>query len=92
MKQKQTVGECILEFLGGTDRFVPGGTIELHVHSRLGSKASNASRVCRTLCEEGLLARCETQINGKGPHFVMYRYITTRERNELKKETNKKLF
>lgn len=71
MKEK-SVKTLILEWLDGKD-WTYGGKIEDYIRAEVGAKASNASRQCRKLAEEGLLERRTNRIGGKGPAVVMYR-------------------
>ena len=50
-----------------------GGQIEDHIRSIMGAKASNASRRCRELVEDGVLERELCQIEGVGNKVVKYK-------------------
>ncbi len=49
-----------------------GGQIEDYIRDLHGSKASNASRRCRELVNEGFLYASKVRINGEGPWVVKY--------------------
>lgn len=71
---KETVHSKIIEFLRTKNTWVWGGQIEDHVRAVLGSKASNASRVCRKLEENGVLVKRMEPIPGQGAtKYVQYR-------------------
>lgn len=71
---KETVSNKIIEFLKTRSGWVWGGQIEDYVRSTMGSKGSNASRVCRSLAEEGVLdRRLESFEGSEGRKFVQYR-------------------
>lgn len=72
---KKTVVQIILEYLEGYMDWEYGGRLEDYVRSKLGSKASNTSRRCREMVDERLIQVQYVQINGKGAHVTMYKFI-----------------
>lgn len=70
---KETVSSRIIEYLKGKS-WQWGGKIEDHIRASMGSKASNASRICRSLAEAGILDRRLEAFEGSdGRKFVQYR-------------------
>lgn len=70
---KNSVSYEIVKYLESTGSWTFGGKIEDHIRGLMGAKASNASRRCRELVNEGKLEKQFTQIDGKGPKVVQYR-------------------
>lgn len=70
---KESVNSKIIEFLKQKQAWVWGGQIEDHIRASLGAKASNASRVCRNLENEGILERRLQTYPGEARKFVQYR-------------------
>jgi hypothetical protein len=71
MKEK-SVRELITDYLTGVNGKVAGGVLEDYVRTHSIHKASLASRRLRELYQEGILGREYQQVNGAGPHFVVY--------------------
>lgn len=67
-----SIKHSIITYLGGRD-YVYGGVIDDHIRSLHGAKASNASRRCRELENEGLIEVRRVQAEGKGPLVTQYR-------------------
>ena len=67
-----TIKQIIIEYLTQSGPSW-GGTIDDYVRSVYGPKASNVSRRCRELVNEGRLDVCYKQVNGKGPKVARYR-------------------
>lgn len=67
----------ILAYLEREQGWVFGGMIEDYIRAKFGSKASNASRRCRDLENEGLIENQKVQIEREGKKLwvVQYRFI-----------------
>ena len=67
-----TIKDTILENLS-YEHYVWGGKVARTVHEITGAKESVVERRCRELVEEGKIEVEYEQVEGKGPHCVMYR-------------------
>ena len=74
--ENKTAYDIIRDYLtahkakGKKGRWISGGEIE-RINCKY--KPSHLSRRSRELHEDGVLERRESQVNGKGAHFVEYR-------------------
>lgn len=76
MTTKSVVLEYLKDYLADGYEWVWGGKIEDHVRQRTGTKASVVSVCLRIMQREGYIEKRKQQINGQGPSFVQYRYLT----------------
>lgn len=74
---KNSVSYEIVKYLESTGSWTFGGSIEDHIRGLMGAKASNASRRCRELEEDGRLEKQFVKVEGKGPKVVQYRLKPT---------------
>jgi hypothetical protein len=72
MEKEKTVRELLVDYLTGVNGKVAGGVLEDYVRTHSKHKSSMASRRLREMFEEGIINREYQQVNGKGPHFVVY--------------------
>lgn len=79
--QDTTVREKILEFLETQHDWVFGGVIEDYVRAHLGNKASNASRVCRTLEKKTLLENRYVIVEHRNRKLRVVQYRLLRQAN-----------
>lgn len=80
---KDSIKQLIIKYLEAEGpKF--GGQIEDYIRSLVGAKASNASRRCRELVEEGFLDKCYAQVDGRGPYVVRYRVKPVPEKYNLR--------
>lgn len=70
---KETVKQKIVDLLKAKQDWIWGGQIEDYIRGSLGAKASNASRVCRILENEGIIERRLQTFTGETRRFVQYR-------------------
>lgn len=74
----ESIKQQILDYLKSKgDQYTFGGVIEDHIRQTNGSKASNCSRRCRELVNEGLIERKLAKVQGSNLNVVMYRVSTT---------------
>jgi DNA-binding Lrp family transcriptional regulator len=66
--------KLILELLQANGGWLPAGQIARAIHEVSGGKESQIERRCRELCNSGVLEKRYNQVDGKGPHFVEYRF------------------
>ena len=76
---ESSIKGLILAYLKEKDSWIFGGTIEDYIRAKEGAKASNASRRCRELADEGLIERqiVSIEIEGKTRRVVQYRVKPT---------------
>lgn len=72
MEKTQSIRKAVLDILAEHEGFIFGGQVDEKIRAMLGAKASNVSRRCRELYEEGQIERRLVQVDGKGPHVVQY--------------------
>lgn len=70
---KDPINQKILDYLTEHPGFQFGGSIEDFIRSTDGHKASNASRRCRELADEGIIERNLIKIPGVANKVVQYR-------------------
>lgn len=70
-----SIKKDILEFLGGREGWTFGGTIEDYIRAVDKHKASNASRRCRELYQDGKIDRQEVKVAGVCNKVVQYKII-----------------
>lgn len=79
---KQTsIKYLILDYLYEKNRFVYGGIIEDYIRTIRGAKASNASRRCRELYNDGLILRKFEIVNGNKVVLYKYKYPLVKKNN-----------
>ncbi len=89
---KNTVNYEIIKYLdsqvdlfNSKPKFVFAGVISRAVHDLTKCKESIIERRCRELAREGKLEADYQQVNGKGPHVVLYRVKIPDRPEDLRK-------
>jgi DNA-binding IclR family transcriptional regulator len=70
----ESLKQRILDYINGSEKWLNGGTIE-RLAEEAGYKASNASRRCRELVNEGKIQRTISRGNGKVASVYYLRVI-----------------